>query len=392
MSPSHFIKTVVACVATMALGACGGPIKTGSSPTSGIISLPCTPSGPTSIHYLFAAGFGDNALARYSVNASGTLQPLDCAPYGAAPGLSQPTGLDYDSGANLLFVSNYTSNTVAAFSFDTTTAALSPTSGSPYAAGINPWAVTMDPLQRYVYVADGGSAPSQSISAYVIGGASTLTPVATSASASGPAFALAADPNTSYLFAANYNNPDTISSYTINESTGALTLVGDYPASGAYPRSVAVDPAGAYVYVANTDRIGDQCGGSNPSGKTIAGFTIGAGGVLTSIGTFSSGLAPQSLAIASVGGNEFLYSANYCSDDIGVYHIGTNGTLALIGTTQEPTGSGPHDLALSPNGFLYVVNFMSDTINAYQIGGNGLLNPLGTYAAPGNAAALALTP
>lgn len=392
MSPSHFIKMAVACVAAAALGACGGPIKSGGGPTSGVISPACTPSGPTSTHYLFAAGFGDNALARYSVNASGTLQPLNCAPYGAAPGLSQPTGLDYDPGANLLFVSNYTSNTVAAFSFDATTAALSATSGSPYAAGINPWAVTIDRLQHYVYVANGGSAPAQSISAYAIGGASTLTPVPTNASASGPAFALAADPNTSYLFAANYNTPDTLSSYTINETTGSLTLVGDYPGSGAYPRSVAVDPAGTYVYIANTDRIGDQCGGSNPSGTTIAGFSIGAGGALTSIGTFSSGLAPQSLAIASVGGSEFLYSANYCSDDIGVYHIGTNGALSLIGTAQETAGSGPHDLALSPNGFLYVVNYMSDTINAYQIGSDGLLNLLGTYAAPDNASALALTP
>ncbi|MHB1951725.1 MAG: lactonase family protein, partial [Acidiferrobacteraceae bacterium] len=317
------VKTAFACLAALALGACGSPLNSGNGGGGGGPTLPaCSPSAPTSTHYLFVAGLGDNALARYSVNASGTLQPLDCAPYGAAPGLSQPTGLDYDTGANLLFVSNYTSNTVAAFSFNSSTGTASPVSGSPFAAGITPWAVTTDRLQQYVYVANGGSAPSQSISAYRIGGPSTLTPVATSASAAGPAFALAADPVASYLYAADYSGPDTVSAYTINNTTGALSLIGDFPAGGSYPRSVVVDPSGSYVYVANTDRSGDQCGGTNPSGTTIAGFIIAAGGSLTSIGTFSSGLAPQSLAITSVGGSEFLYSANYCSDDIGVYRIG----------------------------------------------------------------------
>ncbi|MHB1516213.1 MAG: beta-propeller fold lactonase family protein [Acidiferrobacteraceae bacterium] len=400
MTHMRFIKTVVAFLGAAALAGCGSSLNTGTSGTSSTNTsasspslVSCTGATSTTARFLFAAGLGDNALVRYNVNATGTLQPLDCAPFAAAPGLSQPTGLDYDAGPNLLFVSNYTSNTVAAFQFDTQTAVLSPVSGSPFAAGINPWSVTMDSLHHYLYVADGSSTPDQSISAYQIGGSiSTLTPVPTSSSANGPAFALASDPGAPYLFAANYTPTDTISAYAISGTTGALSLIGDYPAGGAYPRSVAVDPSGAYVYVANTDRIGDQCGPGTPSGNTITGFSIGVGGVLSPMGTFASGLAPQSLAITSVGNTEFLYSANYCSNDIGIYRINTGGALSLVGTTQEPANSGPHDLAVTPDGFLYVVNYMADTVDAYQIGTNGLLTALGTYPTSDNPAAVVVTP
>ena len=218
------------------------------------------------------------------------------------------------------------------------------------------------------------------------------TPGQSPSSANGPAFALASDPGAPYLFAANYTPTDTISAYAISGTTGALSLIGDYPAGGAYPRSVAVDPSGAYVYVANTDRIGDQCGPGTPSGNTITGFSIGVGGVLSPMGTFASGLAPQSLAITSVGNTEFLYSANYCSNDIGIYRINTGGALSLVGTTQKPANSGPHDLAVTPDGFLYVVNYMADTVDAYQIGTNGLLTALGTYPTSDNPAAVVVTP
>src|SRR5437867_971621 len=44
----------------------------------------------------------------------------------------------------------------------------------------------------------------------------------------------------------------TVSAYTINAITGALTAVPGAPfAAGLYPFSVAVDPTGQFAYVAN---------------------------------------------------------------------------------------------------------------------------------------------
>lgn len=393
--PQPLLYALAAIVSTVTLSGCGSslaPSNSGGSASTNGGGLSCTAAATTSTHYVLVAGLGDNSLTRYSRNPDGTLSPLDCPPFAAAPGLSQPTGLAFDSAANLFYVSNYTSNTVAGFQFNPNTGSVTPSPGSPFASGITPWAVAIDPQNRFVYAAAAGNSPSQSIVGYAIGGGGSLTPIPVQASPNGDSFALAMDPAGPYLYAANYLSQSSVSAYALS-NTGALNLIGDYPATGSYPRSVVVDLSGKYVYLANTDRTGDQCGPGAPAGTTINAYAIGAGGALTAIGTIKTDLAPQSLAVATAsGGGEFLYSANYCSDDIAVYQIGANGGLTLAGTTQEPAQSGPHALAVTRDGFLYAVNYLSNTLNAYQIGSNGLLSPLGVYPTSGNPSAVAVTP
>jgi 6-phosphogluconolactonase (cycloisomerase 2 family) len=72
----------------------------------------------------------------------------------------------------------------------------------------------------------------------------------------------------------------------INQSTGALTLVGAPYTTGNYPRGVAVNAAGTFLYVTNY--------GSN----SVTAFSIsGGGGILTSMGTAAStGVNPQGIA------------------------------------------------------------------------------------------------
>ncbi len=63
---------------------------------------------------------------------------------------------------------------------------------------------------------------------------------------------LAVDPAGRFLFAAGVTAGNDLSSYAITPSTGALTLASS-AAAGDFPLSVAVDPAGNFVYVANED-------------------------------------------------------------------------------------------------------------------------------------------
>lgn len=394
------IKSLLACLTGATLAACGSSLNTGAQSGSGTAGgntptnnspYSCTTTAPTSTRFLLVAGFGDNSLARYSINADGSLQSLDCFPYPAASGFSQPTGLAYDTTSNLLFGSNYTSNTVTSFQMNAN-GSFAPAAGSPYTAGVSPWAVSMDTTHHYLYAANGASTPAQSLSGYSVNSSNgTLTPIPVTASPNGQSFALAMDPNGTYLYAANYLAPDSVSAYSISATTGALTLIGDYSAGGAYPRSVVVDPSGKYVYVANTNRIGDQCGNGAAVGNTITAFSIGTGGALTQIGMFPSGLAPQALAAGTTSGTEYLYSADYCSDDITTYAIGTTGALTVAGTAQEAAQSGPHGMTLTPDGFLYVANYLGNSVNAFHIGGNGLPTGIGTYAGPSNASALVAT-
>ncbi len=74
-----------------------------------------------------------------------------------------------------------------------------------------------------------------------------------------PVRALAIDYTGRYVFAAE-DTADLLQVFSLNGSTGALTLLGSYP-TGKYPSSVAVDVSNNYVYVTN---------GSNCYSKQIA--------------------------------------------------------------------------------------------------------------------------
>jgi hypothetical protein len=84
--------------------------------------------------------------------------------------------------------------------------------------------------------------------------------------------------------------PGDVSGYTIDSSTGALTPIPGSPFSaGAAPVSVAVDPSGRFVYVANS------------MSNNVSGFTIDpTNGALTPISgsPFPAGIGPTSVAIS----------------------------------------------------------------------------------------------
>ena len=93
------------------------------------------------------------------------------------------------------------------------------------------------------------------------------------------------DPAGRYLYAANVTGGDDLSSYSITPSTGALTLASTAGA-GAFPLSVAVDPAGQFAYVANENS------------DDVFVYSIDATtGALKSAGVFGAGAGSRSVAI-----------------------------------------------------------------------------------------------
>ena len=58
-------------------------------------------------------------------------------------------------------------------------------------------------------------------------------------------------PNGAYLYSANYGS-GSVSAYSIDPSTGALTPVAGSPfAAQSHPRGAALDPTGSFLYVTN---------------------------------------------------------------------------------------------------------------------------------------------
>jgi 6-phosphogluconolactonase len=61
-----------------------------------------------------------------------------------------------DNAARFLYLTNSGSNTISAYSINTTTGALTGLSGSPFATGVAPVALTIHPGGKFAYVLNGG--------------------------------------------------------------------------------------------------------------------------------------------------------------------------------------------------------------------------------------------
>jgi 6-phosphogluconolactonase len=264
---------------------------------------------------------------------------------------------------------------IVAYTINPTTGALTPTTGGIIGTGLNGTpeffnSMAFDPSGKFVYAADGGAFPagsfggSSSVSMYTINSTTgALTSIGTIAAGTGPDF-VALDPAGKFTYVTNFGSND-VSMYTINATTGALESIGTI-AAGTEPVSVVVDPAGNFAYVANS--------GSND----VSMYTINATtGALTSIGTIAAGVEPFSMVVDPSG--KFAYAVNFNSNDVSMYTINaTTGALTSIGTIA--TDISPTSMAVHPSGkFAYVTNSVSNEVSIYSIdGATGALTLVGT--------------
>jgi 6-phosphogluconolactonase len=129
---------------------------------------------------------------------------------------------------------------LAAFTINTGTGALTPTSTPTYATGVNPFGLAIDPTSKYLYVANNNGSGAGSISAFTIGaGTGNLTAITgspfTTGVGTGPA-GVAADLSGNFLYVTN-SGSNTISGFRITQSgatAGALTFIAA-TASGHVP-------------------------------------------------------------------------------------------------------------------------------------------------------------
>jgi 6-phosphogluconolactonase len=151
-------------------------------------------------------------------------------------------------------------NMVMAFTLDSKSGALSQVAppvaiGAPYADGgpLGTIWLAPHPSGNFLYA---GSAASNSFDAYSVDPTDgTLTPISGSpfSAGNGPS-AAALDPYGKYLYVTNSNSND-ISAYSIDPDSGALKPIAGSPfPTGSAPSSIAVEPLGHFVYVG--DAIG----------------------------------------------------------------------------------------------------------------------------------------
>ena len=149
---------------------------------------------------------------------------------------------------------------------------------------------------------------------------------------------VAVDPSGNSVYVANAED-DNVSAYTIDASgSGALmpTPLDGMPfAAGNQPNSVAVDPSGQFVYVANV------------LGSDISGFTIDASsGELTPVIGSPFTTVASLLSVTVDPSGQFVYVANGDNDSVSAFTIDTStGALTPVSGSPFRAGDNPFSVA-----------------------------------------------
>ena len=161
-----------------------------------------------------------------------------------------PTAVNVLASGNYVYVSAYDSSVtphvgyIFGFSVDAGSV-LSPLSGSPFAAGVLPSAITSDKAGQFVYVPDysRGNVLGFSVAA------GALTPLAGSPFPAGNSpSAIVVDPSFPFAYVTN-STDSSVTAYSV--SNGALTRLGAY-ATGLDPVAIGIDPStNHFLYTAN---------------------------------------------------------------------------------------------------------------------------------------------
>ncbi|GAC1430781.1 MAG: hypothetical protein NVS1B11_25520 [Terriglobales bacterium] len=284
----------------------GGSVTAGGNQSTGLGVMPMGMAVDSAGKFLFVANegtFGDPTSGSISVfSISGTtLSPVAGSPFlTETPGETIGTGpVAVAAVGSYLYVANNFTNTVSAFSFDAN-GALTQLPTPNYPTGTAPAALAVSTAGGFLYVANSGS---NNVSAFAVcANASATCPTVngTLAEVTGSPFAaglepisIAVDPATDFIYVADHQS-NQISEYSYSTGTGALSPLSPAAVStGLNPNSVVVQPTGGYVFVANS-------GGSTVSGftigMTVTGTTTTANGILTPLtATLSTGGQPSAL-------------------------------------------------------------------------------------------------
>ncbi len=248
-------------------------------------------------------------------------------------------------------------------------------SGNVTNANITSIGVSCKNVGKYVFVANpfDGNTGGGSVAAFAINPYTGVLTAATGSPYAAPGgdlspFSVALDPAGGKLYVAN-SGSRSISTYAI--TGGALTPDSVSPVStGAVtniPLSLAMAASatgGPYLYAGSDN--------ANANG-TLEGFSVTGGLSALSGSPFSSNPAstlntPFGLVVDST--NKFVYAADVYSGTVASFSIGSGGNLTELGSSPDTTLSAPYGVAAYPSGsYVYVTNQVTGnpgSVNLYS--------------------------
>lgn len=287
--------------------------------------------------YLYVSNNGGNNLSGFLVGADGSLTPLSTPTFatGGGPGLP---AIDPSNG--FLYVPNNGDNTVSVFSIAPATGLLTELATSPFSTGVGagPVMAAVTPSNKFLYVTNQDG----TISGITIGAGGALgtavpgSPYTTGSAGNFP-YGLAIDAAGSFLVAVN-NTDNTLAYFTIDGTTGALTLTSTVETRtvpqqiNLYAGIAAPTVAPATVEAANA--------GNGAGTGSVSSYTVNSGtGALTTAATSpTTTLDGNNQAYASTAG-KFFYTASSTGKKLDGFTV--DSAAALTGLPSNATDLTP---------------------------------------------------
>lgn len=245
------------------------------------VALAVDPSGT----HLYALGAGPNVVSAYSINSAGVLTPVSGQPFSTGGSDTFLDALAINAAGTFLYTQN--ANSVSVFAVTAATGALSlvqTVTGIGSGAG-----GALDPGGNFFYVAD---ATKNVILAYSINASTGMLTLAdTSPMALGASYTLAVSPTGQFAY--TIENTTNLVAYSINN--GVFKSI--QTTTGLFALKLTVDPSGSFVYAPQA------CSANCPGGvyNVVSEFAIGSTGALTSISgsPVTTGITPTGITITT---------------------------------------------------------------------------------------------
>lgn len=314
---------------------------------------------------------------------TGALLPVVGSPFSIAAN-NQTYGTVISPNNKFLYAANVGSNTISVYSINAENGRLTAV-GSPLATGFGgPNGLFFHPSGNYLYVS---SFSSSNIGGYSVAADGTLTALPGSPFSTGTSTVMngvVVHPSGNFLYSASMGGAGGVVGFSIDSTTGALTLLAGSPFSntnGGFNNTgdgITIHQNGLWLYVGLVNQ------------KRVAAFSIDTTtGALTGIGTpvlnnSTTGYTDNGGSGANISpdglyfyGTAFSTNAAHPKKVIAYTIDQTTGALAL--SSEVDAGGGPNDVRVDTNGlFAYTCNSSNTpSVSAYSRNpSTGVLTPL----------------
>jgi 6-phosphogluconolactonase (cycloisomerase 2 family) len=247
-------------VAQFTIGA-DGSLTPMSTPTVATGSYPEGSAVHPTGKWFYVANEQSYTVSQYTIGTDGRLSAMTPATVNSGTG-AWPFAADavaIDPSGKYAYVTNFNS-TISQYNINQTTGALSAmTPATVDTGGYNPAEIKIVsiPSGTYVYAANygGNGAGSNNIAQYRIQTDGTLSSIGSvSLTPSVYSLSIAVDPLGRFAYVPiNYTQSEVIAQFKIDQATGALVSNGRVAAGGAFAAWIAIDASGKYAYATSGD-------------------------------------------------------------------------------------------------------------------------------------------